>query len=141
MSARHPVVAITGSSGAGTTTVTRTFEHIFRREGFRAAIVEGDSFHRYDRKEMKVKLAEATTVGNEHFSHFGPEANLLAELETLFRTYGETGTGKVRKYLHDAGEAAPYKQDPGTFTPWADIPAGTVSRDAKGKYLVAPLAL
>ena len=125
MSVRHPVVAITGSSGAGTTTVTRTFEHIFRREGFRAAIVEGDSFHRYDRKEMKVKLAEATTAGNEHFSHFGPEANLLAELETLFRTYGETGTGKVRKYLHDAGEAAPYKQDPGTFTPWADIPAGT----------------
>jgi len=125
MSARHPVVAITGSSGAGTTTVTRTFEHIFRREGFRAAIVEGDSFHRYDRKEMKVKLAEATAAGNEHFSHFGPEANLLAELEALFRSYGETGTGKVRKYLHDAGEAAPYKQDPGTFTPWTDIPAGT----------------
>ena len=125
MSARHPVVAITGSSGAGTTTVTRTFEHIFRREGFKAAIVEGDSFHRYDRKEMKAKMAEANAAGNDHFSHFGPEANLLPELEALFRAYGETGTGKVRKYLHDAGEAAPYKQDPGTFTPWTDIPAGT----------------
>ena len=125
MSARHPVVAITGSSGAGTTTVTRTFEHIFRREGIRAAIVEGDSFHRYDRKEMKVKMAEATAAGNEHFSHFGPDANLLPELEALFRAYGETGTGKVRKYLHDAGEAAPFKQEPGTFTPWTDIPAGT----------------
>ena len=125
MSARHPVVAITGSSGAGTTTVTRTFEHIFRREGFRAAIVEGDSFHRYDRKEMKARLAEAASAGNEHFSHFGPEANLLAELEALFRSYGETGTGKVRKYLHDAGEAAPYDQEPGTFTPWEDIRAGT----------------
>jgi hypothetical protein len=39
MSRRHPVVAITGSSGAGTTTVTRTFEHIFRREGINAAVV------------------------------------------------------------------------------------------------------
>ncbi len=125
MSKRHPVVAITGSSGAGTTTVTRTFEHIFRREGITAAIVEGDSFHRYDRKEMKAKMAEAGAVGNEHFSHFGPEANLLPDLETLFRTYGESGTGKVRKYLHDAREAAPFKQDPGTFTPWTDIPAGT----------------
>ncbi|HEX9302174.1 MAG TPA: phosphoribulokinase, partial [Casimicrobiaceae bacterium] len=125
MSKRHPVVAITGSSGAGTTTVTRTFEHIFRREGFTAAIVEGDSFHRYDRKEMKAKMAEAGAAGNAHFSHFGPDANLLAELETLFRTYGESGTGKVRKYLHDAREAAPFKQDPGTFTPWTDVPAGT----------------
>ncbi|CAG0949295.1 phosphoribulokinase [Burkholderiales bacterium] len=125
MSARHPVVAITGSSGAGTTTVTRTFEHIFRREGIAAAIVEGDSFHRYDRMEMKAKMAEANAAANEHFSHFGPEANLLEELEALFRSYGGTGTGKVRKYLHDAGEAAPYRQEPGTFTPWADIPAGT----------------
>jgi phosphoribulokinase len=125
MSKRHPVVAITGSSGAGTTTVTRTFEHIFRREGIRAAIVEGDSFHRYDRNEMKAKMAEAATAGNRHFSHFGPDANLLAELEALFRTYGETGSGRVRKYLHDEQEAAPFKQSPGTFTPWTDIPAGT----------------
>jgi phosphoribulokinase len=125
MSTRHPVVAITGSSGAGTTTVTRTFDHIFRRENCTAAIVEGDSFHRYDRKAMKAKLAEATAAGNEHFSHFGPEANLLAELESLFRTYGETGTGKTRRYLHDADEARPCGQEPGTFTPWSDIAPGT----------------
>ena len=125
MSKRHPVVAITGSSGAGTTTVTRTFEHIFRREGVTAAIIEGDSFHRFDRKEMKTRMAEAQATGNSHFSHFGPEANLLEELETLFRTYGESGTGRFRKYLHDAREAAPYKQEPGTFTPWSEIPAGT----------------
>jgi len=125
MSTKHPVVAITGSSGAGTTTVTRTFEHIFRRENIRAAIVEGDSFHRYDRAEMKVKMAEATEAGNHHFSHFGPESNLLAELETLFRTYGQNGGGKVRKYLHDAIEARPYGQEPGTFTPWGDIESDT----------------
>jgi phosphoribulokinase len=125
MSTRHPVVAITGSSGAGTTTVTRTFEHIFRREGITAAIVEGDSFHRYDRKEMKKKMAEASANGNPHFSHFGPEANRLEDLEALFRAYGESGNGKVRKYLHNAQEAAPYGQEPGTFTPWDDLPAGT----------------
>jgi hypothetical protein len=108
------------SSGAGTTSVTRTFENIFRREGVHAAIVEGDSFHRYDRKAMKAKMAEAEAAGNEHFSHFGDEANLFEELEALFRDYAETGTGKARKYLHDAEEAAPYKQDPAPSRRGAD---------------------
>jgi len=125
MSAKHPIIAITGSSGAGTTTVMRTFQHIFRREGIKAAFIEGDAFHRYDRKEMRARLAEASAAGNNHFSHFGPEANLFAELEALFRAYGETGSGRVRKYLHDADEAAPFKQEPGTFTPWTDLPGGT----------------
>ncbi len=118
MSERHPIIAITGSSGAGTSTVTRTFSNIFRRENVTAAIIEGDSFHRYDRKEMKVRQAEAEKSGNMNFSHFGSDNNLFGELETLFRTYSETGQGKARKYLHNAEEAAPYKQDPGTFTPW-----------------------
>lgn len=125
MSARHPVIAITGSSGAGTTTVTTTFQQIFRREGVRAAIVEGDAFHRYDRNDMLAKMAEAQNKGQMHFSHFGPEANLFQELETLFRIYGESGTGRVRKYLHNEDEAAPYKQESGTFTPWEDIPPDT----------------
>jgi phosphoribulokinase len=125
MSRKHPVIAITGSSGAGTSTVTKTFEHIFRRESINAAIVEGDSFHRFDRRAMKEQMAAAATTGNQHFSHFGPEANLFGELETLFRTYGETGGGRTRKYLHNAEEAKPYAQDPGTFTPWEDIAPGT----------------
>jgi phosphoribulokinase len=125
MSERHPIIAITGSSGAGTTSVTRTFENIFRREGVNAAIIEGDSFHRYDRKEMKARLIEAEQQGNKNFSHFGPENNLFAELEALFRDYAKTGTGKQRKYLHDPDEAAPYKQEPGTFTGWQDVPANT----------------
>ncbi len=124
MSERHPGVAITGSSGAGTTTVTKTFEHIFRREGIRAALVEGDAFHRYEREEMRARMAEAQRAGRT-LSHFGPEANLVEELETLFRGYGETGTGRVRRYLHDEGEAAPLGQPPGTFTPWRELPAGT----------------
>jgi phosphoribulokinase len=125
MSTKHPIIAVTGSSGAGTTTVMRSFQHIFRREGIRAQIVEGDSFHRYDRKAMRAAMKEAEAAGNRHFSHFGPEANLLAELEGLFRTYGESGRGRIRKYLHDAQEAAPYKQEPGTFTPWQDIDPDT----------------
>jgi phosphoribulokinase len=125
MSARHPIIAVTGSSGAGTSSVTRTFQWIFRREGVNAAIVEGDSFHRYDRAGMKVAMAEAAKQGNHHFSHFGPDANLFEELEGLFRTYGETGLGRIRKYLHNDEEAAPYKQPPGTFTPWEDLSAGT----------------
>ena len=80
MSAKHPIISITGSSGAGTTSVTRTFENIFRRENVKAAIVEGDSFHRYDRKAMKLAMAEAEAKGNLHFSHFGDEANPISYL-------------------------------------------------------------
>jgi len=125
MSERHPIIAITGSSGAGTTSVTRTFENIFRREKISAAVTEGDSFHRYDRKEMRARLAEAEKDGNRHFSHFGPENNLFPELEQLFSDYASTGGGRRRKYLHDAVEAAPYQQEPGTFTPWEDVPPDT----------------
>jgi Phosphoribulokinase len=93
MSTKHPIIAITGSSGAGTTSVTRSFQRIFHRESLKAAVIEGDSFHRYDRKGMRVAMAEAEKAGNHHFSHFGPEANLLEELENTFREYGETGNG------------------------------------------------
>jgi phosphoribulokinase len=125
MSAKHPIVAITGSSGAGTTTVMWTFQQIFRREGVKAAVIEGDAYHKYDRAEMRKKMREEHDSGNQHFSHFGPDSNLFEELEQTFKSYAATGTGKTRKYLHDEEEAAPYKQPPGTFTPWQDIPGGT----------------
>ncbi|MDY7574922.1 phosphoribulokinase [Actimicrobium sp. CCI2.3] len=125
MSEHFPIIAITGSSGAGTSSVMHTFENIFRRENVCAAIVEGDSFHRYDRAEMKLRLAAAEREGNTNFSHFGPGTNLFDEVEELFRSYGETGNGLRRKYLHDQGEAAPYQQEPGTFTPWEKLPEDT----------------
>jgi phosphoribulokinase len=125
MSAKHPVIAVTGSSGAGTSSVTRTFQHIFTREQINAAIVEGDSFHRYDRQQMSAAMAEADQQGNHHLCHFSPEANLLEELEALFRDYGERGGGQVRKYLHDPVEARPFGQQPGTFTPWQDVVPGS----------------
>ncbi|MGB6440245.1 MAG: phosphoribulokinase, partial [Methyloceanibacter sp.] len=55
MSIKHPIIVVTGSSGAGTSTVRGTFEEIFRREGVVPAIVEGDAFHRYDRDTMEEK--------------------------------------------------------------------------------------
>jgi phosphoribulokinase len=125
VSARHPVIAVTGSSGAGTTSVSKTFEQIFRREHVRAAFVEGDSFHRFNRAEMKEKMASAVERGDHQFSHFGPDANLFVELEELFSGYGETGRGRFRRYLHDEPEAARFGQKPGTFTDWEDIPAET----------------
>lgn len=126
MSVKHPVIAITGSSGAGTSTVTKSFAHVFRREKITAAIIEGDSFHKYDRKSMKEAAAEQAKLGNNNFSHFGANANELELLEQLFKQYGENGTGKRRYYLHNHEEAAPYKQEPGTFTPWLDLPPSDV---------------
>ncbi len=125
MTRRHPVVAVTGSSGAGTSTVTNTFNQIFVREGVKPAMVSGDSFHKYDREGMKAAHEEALLAGNHTFSHFGPEANRLDDLEELFRHYGETGTGSVRDYIHNEEEAALAGQPPGTFTPTRDLPEET----------------
>jgi phosphoribulokinase len=127
MSKKHPVVAVTGSSGAGTTTVKRAFEHIFYRDNINAVVVEGDSFHRYDRIAMREAVAKASADG-KNLSHFGPEANLFEKLEEMFRVYGETGGGEKRYYLHSEEEAEGHNQrlgthlTPGQFTPWESIP-------------------
>ena len=130
MSKKHPVVVITGSSGAGTTTVKKALEAIFFRQKIRPVVVEGDSFHRYDRREMAAQMAAARQAGR-NFSHFGVEANLFERLEGLFREYGETGRGQRRFYLHDEIEAREHGARlgldlaVGEFTPWEDIEAGT----------------
>ncbi len=125
MSVKHPIISVTGSSGAGTTSVKRTFENIFTREGIKASYIEGDAFHRYDRMEMKRVMQEEGNKGNNHFSHFGPEANLLNELEGVFNSFGETGTGMTRHYVHDKDEAEQFGSQPGTFTEWEQIPQDT----------------
>jgi len=123
MSRAHPIISITGSSGAGTTSVKKTFEQIFRREKVVAAYIEGDAFHRYNRLEMRTKMLEEAERGNRHFSHFSPETNLFEELERAFRDYGESGTGTTRHYIHDDEEAKLYGAKPGTFTEWDQLPA------------------
>ena len=125
MSKKHPIIAVTGSSGAGTTTVKVAFEHIFLREGVNPVVIEGDSYHKHDRAAMKIAMAEAEAAAVHSFSHFGPDANVFDKLEETFKTYGETGSCKRRYYLHSAEEAEPYGQKPGEFTEWEDIESGT----------------
>lgn len=125
MSRLHPIISVTGSSGAGTTSVKRTFEQIFRRENVNAAFIEGDAFHRYDRAGMKEAIEAVAAAGAPHLSHFGPDANLLQDLENTFRTYGESGSGKTRTYVHDAEESKLHGVPAGQFTPWRDLPSET----------------
>jgi len=125
MSVKHPIISVTGSSGAGTSTVKHTFNQIFRREGITAAAIEGDAFHRYDRTAMKEAMESAGKNGDNHFSHFGPEANLFGKIEEVFKTYGETGKGQTRYYVHNEEEAEQHGKPPGTFTDWADFDDNT----------------
>jgi len=122
MSQRHPIVAVTGSSGAGTSTVKTALEHIFRRLNIKAAVVEGDSFHRYDRKEMRKQLKLAKKE-NRNLTHFGPEGNLFDKQHELFASYGESGSGMRRYYIHNEEEAELRGANPGTFTDWEALPA------------------
>ena len=135
MSKKHPVIVVTGSSGAGTTTAKRAFENIvrreFRRDALKVAVIEGDSLHSLDRMQFRAAVAEAAKVGNHSFSHFGPEANHFDKIEEMFKTYGETGMCKRRYYIHSDAEAKELNArlgtslGPGQFTPWEDIEAGS----------------
>ena len=124
MSKKHPIISVTGSSGAGTTTVKNTFDQIFRREGIKSVSIEGDAFHRYDRMAMKAELEKRYAAGDQTFSHFSYEANELEELERVFREFGETGKGRTRHYVHDDKEAEKFGVAPGKFTNWAPFEDG-----------------
>ena len=84
-------------------------------------VIEGDSFHRYDRVEMRARVKAADSGEGPQISHFGPESNLLAELAQTFEEYGRTGRGKVRRYVHDEVEAKELGTPPGTFTEWQSM--------------------
>lgn len=124
MSARNPIIAVTGSSGAGTSTTTASFEQIFRTLNINSINVEGDSFHRFSRQEMELEKRKAREQ-RKNISYFGDLANDFDALETLFSDYAESGKGSIRRYLHTFDEAVPYNQMPGTFTPWESIGKGT----------------
>jgi len=125
MSKKHPIISVTGSSGAGTSTVKGTFDQIFRREGFTAVSIEGDAFHRFNRADMKAELEKRYLSGDHGFSHFSYEANELGELERVFREYGETGLGRTRTYVHDDIEAEKTGVAPGNFTDWSEFEKGS----------------
>lgn len=125
MSKKHPIISVTGSSGAGTSTIRHTFEQIFRREKVTAATIQGDAFHSFTREEMKRELDKRAEAGDDTFSHFSYDANDLKRLEQLFQTYGETGVGQMRHYVHDDAEAEKYGASPGNFTAWRDFEPNT----------------
>jgi len=140
MSRKHPVIVVTGSSGAGTTTAKHALENIIRREFqsdcvkrdcVKVAVIEGDSMHSLDRMAFRAAVAEAAKAGKRSVSHFGPEANHFDKIEETFKTFGETGTCRRRYYIHSEEEAKGLNArlgtslDPGQFTPWEDIPAGS----------------
>ena len=121
MSARHPIISVTGSSGAGTTSVTRTFQWIFRRERIKRGVRRGRLFHRFDRAEMKREMTEARERGNQHFSHFGPDSNLFAELEELFRDLRRDGQRPHAEVPARRRGGGATRAAAGTFTPWEDV--------------------
>lgn len=131
MSVQHPIVTVTGSSGAGTSFVKRAVEAIFDRESLNVAIIEGDSFHKYSRVDMRAKVAASKESGGPVLTHFSEHANEFQKLEALFKTYKETGTGKQRYYIHSDEEADEHNARlgtdfvPGEFTPWEDLPENT----------------
>jgi phosphoribulokinase len=131
MSKKHPVIVVTGSSGAGTSFVKSAFEHIFIREKVNPLIVEGDSFHSLDRVAMRAEVIKRETTGDNNFSHFGPEANLFDKIAETFIEYGKNGECDRRYYLHSKEEAEEHNArlksslSPGEFTPWEKTGNGT----------------
>lgn len=124
MSKKHPIISVTGSSGAGTSTVKNTFDQIFRREGVNSVAIEGDAFHRFNRMEMKAELEKRLAEADHSFSHFSYEANELVELSNVFETFGKSGGGRTRTYVHNAEESAVHNTPPGEFTAWRDFGEG-----------------
>jgi len=124
MSKKHPIIAVTGSAGAGTTSVRRVFDDIFRRQGIQAQHIKGDSFYRHEKAEMDRLIGESAGKKNR-ISYFGPEANLFDKLESTFSQYGKVGQAEMRHYIRDENDVALFGQDIGTFTPWKKMPAGS----------------
>lgn len=123
MSQKHPIVAVTGASGAGTTVVKRAFETIFYRENLTAAFVSGECFRRYDRNEMQAVLKEKLAEGAS-MSPYGPDVNRFDLLESLFDSYGQTGSGQYRRYI--SREASAECDIPeGRFSEEEPLPIGT----------------
>jgi len=124
MSFKHPIIAVTGSSGAGTSSVQHAFADIFRRAGINAAFIHGNSYRRYTPEQVEKVFRDAANRGMP-ISHFGPEANYFDRLEGLFREYARSGTGLVREYIETPDMAEIYHQPIGTYTPWAELNEGS----------------
>lgn len=123
MTIKHPVVAVTGASGAGTTVVQQAFNQIFFRQGLNAAFIQGDSFLKYDKDEMFQVMDDAESE-DKVLSCYGPDLNNFQALEALFKNYSETGTGRYRNLITEENKTE-FEGEVGTFTEWSDVPEGT----------------
>lgn len=124
MSRQHPIIAVTGSPGAGLSTIRHALKFIFDRLNIRPAIVHGDGFQRYTERQFAGLLEEARGSGRK-ISRFGPDFNHFPELESFFRTYGECGSGVYRQYAHTAEHGRKLGVQSGEFTPWSPLPPGS----------------
>lgn len=116
MSKQHPVIAVTGASGAGTTAVQQAFKEIFFRQKINAAFVQGDGFLRYSETESE-KIISQALADEKPVSCYGPELNDFARLESCLQSYSEKGhcTTRARvtresQHLHNVSV--------GEFTQW-----------------------
>lgn len=123
MSELHPIIAVTGVAGAGLSTVRHAFKDLFLRLDAHPAIVHGDGFRRYTDRQFEALVREARD-SDRRVSWFGPDCNHFPELETFFRTYGETGGGVLREYAHNATHATRLGVAPGEFTDWRPLADG-----------------
>lgn len=121
---RHPIVAVTGSCGAGLSTVRHAFKTVVRRLGLNAVMVHGDAFRRYTEGQFATLLENAHASGR-HLSWFGPECNHFAELEALFRGYARSGGGMLREYAHNEKHATKLGIPVGEFSDWKPLPPGS----------------
>ena len=89
MSAKFPIISITGSSGAGTTTVEQTFKKIFDREKVTASFIEGDAFHRFDRQGIE--------GAQQHHGHRDDQQDVVQQQESFpaekFKVHAGTDRG------------------------------------------------
>ncbi|MCB1505312.1 MAG: phosphoribulokinase [Hyphomicrobiaceae bacterium] len=125
MSARHPIITVTGTAGDATEAVRETFAHIFDRERIAGAFIDGSGFHRYDRAGMEKARREAQAAGDRYFSQFGPDANLLSDLEQALADYGERGHCRSRSYADTPQAASRMGLAEGTFSTWKEIGEGS----------------
>ena len=124
MSKKYPIIAITGSAGAGTTTVRHVFSDIFRRQGLSAQIIKGDCFQRHEKAEMDRLIVESVQRGKP-ITYFGPEANLFEKQEAVFAQYAKSGSAEIRHYIKDKDDAIEFGQAIGSFTPWKKMERGS----------------
>ncbi len=120
MSKQHPIVAVTGASGAGTTVVKNAFKAIFRRQAINAAYVEGECFFRYSQAEEEKRIRESWQT-NQPLSIYGPQLNDFYQLQSLLAGYAEQGRGRIRHRL-SAQEAATLGCDVGDFSDYQPLP-------------------